>query len=90
MRQTPHLSTELSVIDYKWRRSQKLGVDRQLPIICDIIFALASAGYDRMRALLDRRQLLTNIEAQELDSLIDAELDATVLRANALGLRHTT
>ena len=40
------------------------------------------AQYDRMQALLARRSTLTSEERRELESLIDAEVDATVARTD--------
>jgi hypothetical protein len=37
--------------------------------------------YNRLKELLDRRSSLTDEEGNELDALIDAELDATVVRS---------
>ncbi len=42
------------------------------------------AQHDRMKELLERRLSLTPVENEELDTLIDAELDATVTRTNPL------
>ncbi len=42
------------------------------------------AQYDRMQELLGRRRTLTAGERAELESLIDAELDATVARTDSL------
>lgn len=43
--------------------------------------------YDRLQALLARRSSLSSEESEELDALIDAELDATVARTDALAKR---
>lgn len=42
------------------------------------------AQYDRMQSLLSRRESLTPGERSELESLIDAELDATIARTERL------
>jgi hypothetical protein len=44
----------------------------------------SQAQYDRMKELLGRRPDLTPEERVELEKLIDAELDATVARTDAL------
>lgn len=38
------------------------------------------AQYERMQVLLSRRSVLTPAERTELEALIDAEVDATVIR----------
>jgi hypothetical protein len=43
-----------------------------------------AAQYDRMQDLLTRRTTLTAAERAELETLIDAELDATVARTERL------
>ena len=43
-----------------------------------------TAQYDRMQELLARRTMLTAAERAELETLIDAELDATVARTESL------
>ena len=48
----------------------------------------SQAQHDRIQELLGRRYSLSEPENSELDSLIDAELDATVLRTNALLLKN--
>jgi hypothetical protein len=40
--------------------------------------------HERMQELLARREALSHEERAELESLVDAELDATVARTNAL------
>ncbi len=42
------------------------------------------AQHDRMKALVDRRANLTPDEQQELETLIDVELDASVFRTEKL------
>ena len=43
-----------------------------------------AAQYHRMQELLARRAILTAEERRELETLIDAELDATIARADSL------
>jgi hypothetical protein len=45
--------------------------------------------YDRMQHLLARRDTLTEPENAELDALIDAELEATIARTDALLPKNT-
>lgn len=47
-------------------------------------FYFTQAQHDRMKELLERRLSLTPVENEELDTLIDAELDATVARTKPL------
>ena len=49
----------------------------------------SQAQHDRMQELLQRRSTLSDDESSELDGLIDAELDATVLRSQAPLKRKT-
>ncbi len=48
------------------------------------------AQYERMQHLLSNRSALKEHENAELDALIDAELDATIARADALLARKST
>jgi hypothetical protein len=45
--------------------------------------------YDRMQQLLARRDTLSALENAELDALIDAELEATIARTDALLPKQT-
>jgi len=68
---------------------EKLGVDSSMILIQRFVpdSYFTQAQYDQMKALLDRRDSLTPEENAQLDSLIDAELEATISRSQSLSNR---